>query len=108
MRTMVRAWTVERSNHQTPNGRTTLATPNTSPQKTAVLTTRARLNGVVDASLTRLRTVRFLRVCVAFWVLCERACALERAEVPRMSVPWEVRGSGVGIDEHTADGIESL
>src|SRR6478735_1794738 len=104
MRTMVRAWTVERSNHQMPNGRTMLATPNMSPQNTGVLTTRARLNGVVDASLTSLRTVRFLGVCVAIRLLGECSCALERAEVPRMSVPWEVRGSGIGVDEHPADG----
>src|SRR5436190_6946439 len=105
---MTRAWTVARSNHQKPNGRKTLATPKTRPQKTGVLTRRARLDGVVDASCTTLRTVRCLRVHVAIRVLGECSCTLERAEVPRMSVPWEVRGRGVGINEHPAYGIEHL
>src|SRR5436190_1073940 len=105
---MVRAWTVERSNHQKPNGTATLATPNASPQKTGVLTTPATLNAGVDASLTRLGTVRSLPACVAIRVLGKSSRALERAEVPRISVPWEVRGSGVGIDEHPADGVQHL
>src|SRR6478672_3395878 len=105
---MARAWTVERPNHQNPNGRTTFATPKTRPQKTGVLTTRAGADGVADAVLTRLRTVRSLRVRVATRVLCERLSAFERAEVPCMPVPREMRGSGIGVDEHPTHRIQHL
>ena len=63
---------------------------------------------MVDGSVTGLGTVRSPRLRVAVRILSERSCALERAEVPRMSVPREVCGSGIGINEHPADGVQHL
>src|SRR5438093_9186032 len=52
---MMRAWDVERSSHQNPMGRRTLATPKTSPQNTGVRTSRAGVKPVVGMVLMNLR-----------------------------------------------------
>src|SRR4051812_30527680 len=55
-----------------------------------------------------LRIVCPSRVRVPLWILSECLGALERAEVPRMSVPRKLRWSGIGVNEHAAHGIQYL